>query len=70
MHVVFAAVHESGYGHIAADHILIGDGRSRGEADMPRPRAPHQSDAIDPTETLAANFAVTHNAAFLPTTMW
>jgi len=27
---------------------LIGDGRFRGEADMPRPAAPYQSDAIDP----------------------
>jgi hypothetical protein len=39
--------------------------------DRGRPEeAPHgQSDAIDPTETLAAKFAVMHNAAF-STTVW
>jgi hypothetical protein len=30
---------------------LIGDGRFRGEADMPRSPAPHQSDGTDPKPT-------------------
>jgi hypothetical protein len=34
--------------HIAADHILIGDGRFRGEADMPRPRAAYRWIEFDP----------------------
>jgi hypothetical protein len=51
--------------HIAMDHILIGDGRFRGEADMPR-----ASGLVDPARLTdlchrRPIFAVTHNAAFL-----
>src|SRR3984893_18649112 len=37
-------------------------GRDRSEADMPRASGGGRSDENDPTETLAARFAVTHNA--------
>jgi hypothetical protein len=36
----------------------------RDEADMPRPPAPYQSDAIDPKRHQRGNFAVTHNLPF------
>jgi hypothetical protein len=44
-------------------------GRFQNEADMHDRVASTPSLVDDPTETLAANFAVTHNAAF-PTMVW
>ena len=52
----FAAVHESAYGHIVTDHIVIGDGRFRGEADMPRARAAYRSVEFDPSLSSADQF--------------
>jgi hypothetical protein len=40
-----------------------------GIADIRRSLAARRSEAIDPTETWAAKFAVMHNAAF-PWTVW
>jgi tripartite-type tricarboxylate transporter receptor subunit TctC len=37
--------------HIATDHILIGDGRFRDKADMPRPRAAYRWVEFDPKRT-------------------
>jgi hypothetical protein len=47
--------------HEAADHILICDGRFRGKADVDDRKALTASVAVDPTPSLAANFAVLHN---------
>jgi hypothetical protein len=61
--MIFAAVHESGWAHRDAslrrtDWVAIG-----GIADMPGASRTSGCDATDPTETLAAKFAVMHNAA-------
>jgi hypothetical protein len=49
----FAAVHEAGYGTSRRSQPNINLVAIGGEADMPRPPAPYQSDAIDPNRSLA-----------------
>jgi hypothetical protein len=49
--------------NISTDHILIGDGRFRGEADVHGRVASPASVADDPSETSTVKFAVTHNSA-------
>jgi hypothetical protein len=48
-----AAVHEAGYGTSRRSQPNINLVAIGGEADMPRPPAPYQSDAIDPNRSLA-----------------